>query len=195
MLTLLRAATEDEMIAAFVRAELESPRFGAALRSTLAELGMSVEVVSAAASVAGANEARRQLLAAYRGWGQYESVFGGMPDDVVWSWAELDESVLRERVFTIKWYFEETFGTRSAHEIGGVKRRAADASRSQLERSFAEGRILEPPILLAEPDLRRLVILEGHSRILSYLANSDLVTFPILSMIGTSPRVAAWSEW
>jgi hypothetical protein len=195
LLTLLRAATEDEMIAAFVRAELESPRFGAELCSALAKLGMSVEVVSAATSVAGANEARRQLLAAYRGWGQYESVFGGMPDDVVWSWAELDESILRERVFTIKWYFEQTFGTRSAHEIGEMKRRAADASRSQLERSVAEGRLLEPPILLAEPDLRRLVILEGHSRILSYMANPDLVTFPILSLVGTSARVAEWSEW
>ena len=195
MLTLLRAATEDEMIAAFVRAELESPRFGAALRTTLAELGMSVEVVSAAPSIAGANEARRQLLAAYRGWGQYESVFGGMPDDVVWSWADLDESVLRERVFTIKWYFEEAFGTRSAHEIAEMKRRAADTSRSQLERSVAEGRMLEPLILLAEPDLRRLVILEGHSRIVSYLANPDLVAFPIPAMVGTSSRVAEWSEW
>ena len=58
------------------------------------------------------HQARRLLLAAYRGWGHYESVFGGMPDDVVWSWARFDESVLRERVFTIKWYFEETFGTR-----------------------------------------------------------------------------------
>ena len=195
MLTLLRAATEDEMIAAFVRAELDSPRFGAELRSTLAKLGMSVEVVSAAPSVTHANQARRLLLAAYRGWGQYESVFGGMPNDVVWSWAALDESVVRERVFTIKWYFEETFGTRSAHEIGEMRRRAADGSRSQLERSVAEGRVMEPAILLAEPDLRQLVILEGHSRILSYLANPDLVTFPILSLVGTSARVAEWSEW
>jgi hypothetical protein len=78
---------------------------------------MAVEVVSAAPSVADANQARRLLLAAYRGWGHYESVFGGMPNDVVWSWATLDESVIRERVFTIKWYFEETFGTRSAHEM------------------------------------------------------------------------------
>jgi hypothetical protein len=87
------------MIAAFVRAELESLRFGAALRSTLAELGMSVELVSAPPSVAGATEARRQLLTEYRGWGQ------------------------------------------------------------------------------------------------SYLANPDLVTFPILSMVGTSARMAEWSEW
>jgi hypothetical protein len=195
MLTLLRAATEDEMIMTFVRAELESPRFGAELHSTLAELGLSVEVISAAPSVAGANEARRQLLAAYRGWGQYESVFGGMPDDVVWSWVELDESVLRAQVFTIEWYFEEAFGTRSVNEIGEMKRGSGDASRLQLEQSVAEGRALEPPILLAEPDLRRLVILEGHSRILSYLANPDLVTFPILSMVGTSARVAEWSEW
>ena len=49
---------------------------------------------------------------------------------------------IRERVFTIEWYFEETFGRRRAQEIGEIRRQAADASRSQLERSVAEGRLL-----------------------------------------------------
>jgi hypothetical protein len=184
------------MIAAFVRAELDSPRFNVKLRSALAGVGLSVDDISGATSVASANDARRLLLTAYRGWGQYESVFGGMPDDFEWTWAELDEADLRERVYTIKWYFEETLGTRSADEIAEIKRRAADDdSRLQLERSVAEGRHTEPPILLSEPDFRRLVILEGHSRILSYLTAPDLVTFPVLAIIGVSDRVSEWSEW
>jgi len=195
VVTLFGPATEDDMIAAFVRAELHSSRFGAGLRSALDGLGMSVEVVSAGPSDTGAAAARRRLLAAYRGWGEYESVFGGMPDDIEWRWAELDEGVLRERVFTIKWYFEETFRTRSAHEIGDIERRAGNGRRAQIERSIAEGRVLEPLILLAEPELRRLVVLEGHSRVLSYLANPDLVKFPVRSLIGTSARVSEWSEW
>jgi hypothetical protein len=195
LVTLLGSANEDEMIATFIRAELESPRFGAKLRSAAADLGASIALLADGTS-AHAAEARRRLLAAYRGWGQYESVFGGMPDDLEWSWAELDEAVLRTRVFTIKWWFEETFGTRSVLAIGEMKRRTADDdSRPQLEQARAAGRMLEPPILLSEPDLRRLVILEGHSRILSYMAHPDLAPFPMLALIGTSPRIGEWSEW
>jgi hypothetical protein len=54
VVTLFGPATEDDMIAAFVRAELHSSRFGAGLRSTLDGLGMSVEVVSAGPSDTGA---------------------------------------------------------------------------------------------------------------------------------------------
>lgn len=194
-MTLLGSANEDEMIATFIRAELESPRFGAKLRSAAADLGASIDLLADGTS-AQAAEARRRLLAAYRGWGQYESVFGGMPDDLEWSWAELDEAVLRTRVFTIEWWFEETFGTRSVLAIGEMKRCTADDdSRPQLEQARAAGRMLEPPILLSEPDLRRLVILEGHSRILSYMAHPDLAPFPMLALIGTSPRIGEWSEW
>jgi hypothetical protein len=195
LVTLLGSANEDEMISTFIRAELKSPRFGAKLRSAAADLGASIDLLADGTS-AQAAEARRRLLAAYRGWGQYESVFGGMPDDLEWSWAELDEAVLRTRVFTIEWWFEETFGTRSVLAIGEMKRRTADDdSRPQLERARAAGRMLEPPILLSEPDLRRLVILEGHSRILSYMAHPDLALFPMLALIGTSRRIGEWSEW
>ncbi len=194
-MTLLESANEDEMIATFIRAELASPRFGAKLRSAAADLGASIDLLADGTS-AQAAEARRRLLAAYRGWGQYESVFGGMPDDLEWSWAELDAAVLRTRVFTIEWWFEETFGTRSVLAIGEMKRRTADDdSRPQLEQARAAGRMLESPILLSEPDLRRLVILEGHSRILSYMAHPDLAPFPMLALIGTSPRIGEWSEW
>jgi hypothetical protein len=183
------------MIDAFVRAELHSPRFGGGLRSSLDRLGMSVEFITARPSVAGATEARRQLLADYRGWGRNESVFGGMPGDVEWFWADLDEHVIRERVFTIHWYFQETFETRSAQAIAERNKHAGDVSRSQLEQAIADGHVLEPIILLGEPDLQRLVVLEGHSRVLSYLANPDLVTFPVRSLVGTSARISEWSEW
>jgi hypothetical protein len=82
----------------------------------------------------------------------------------------------------------------AAYEIADVQRRTGDGGRAQLERSIAEGRV-EPLILLAEPDLHRLVLLEGHSRAVSYLANPDLMAFPVRSLIGTSARVSEWSEW
>ncbi|MCB0104610.1 MAG: hypothetical protein KDE50_06830 [Caldilineaceae bacterium] len=183
------------MIAIFLRAEVNSLRFGEQLGKVMAELGLSVEALFASPYDPAANIARKNVLVAYRGWGKYESVFGGMPDDIDWYWTELSEQDIRERVFTIKWGFEEEFHTRSADGISSANQRGQEDSIVQLRNAVAEGRVLEPPILLAESGLRRVVILEGHSRILSYLAQPALVTFPIAAMIGVSDRMSEWSEW
>jgi len=188
-------ASEDEMIAIFLRAELHSQRFGEQLRKAIAALGLSVEVLFAPPCDAAASVARRDIIAVYRGWGKYESVFGGMPDDITWHWVELSEQEIRERVFTIKWGFEEEFHTRSADKISSAKQQWQKDSIVQLRNTVVEQRVLEPPILLAKQDLRRLVILEGHSRILSYLVQPELVRFPITAMVGTSDRMSEWSEW
>jgi hypothetical protein len=57
------------------------------------------------------------------------------------------------------------------------------------------GRMPTAPILLAEPGLERLVILEGHSRITAYLVDPAAVWFPIRALVGVSPNISEWSEW
>ena len=51
------------------------------------------------------------------------------------------------------------------------------------------------PILLAEPGMKRFVILEGHMRITAYLVDPSIVSFPIRALVGISSDVAQWSEW
>ena len=51
------------------------------------------------------------------------------------------------------------------------------------------------PIVVAEPTLERMVILEGHARITTYLVEPDLVRFPLRALIGVSAQMSRWSEW
>ena len=57
------------------------------------------------------------------------------------------------------------------------------------------GRMPAEPILLADPGLERLVILEGHLRITAYLVDPTAVPFPIRALVGVSPNISEWSEW
>jgi hypothetical protein len=196
MLTVIGTATEEEMIAVFLRAELDSPRLGERLKTALAALNAPLPLILEPDTAnPEANRIRSEVLVAYRGWKQYESVFGGLPtDDVTWVWVQLEEEDLRDRVFTIAYYFEETYGTRQASAIGKMKRRTEGSVNPILEQ-LRSGPSPEPPILLAEPGLKRLVILEGHNRILSYLVDPSAVPFPISAMVGFSSRISEWSEW
>lgn len=191
---LVGPATEDDMVAIFICAELDSPRFGAELRSTAERMELSIDMLIDNVAPAG-YVARRRLLEAYRGWGRYQSVFGGMPDDIGWIWAQMDENELQERVFTINWHFQEAFGTRRVEAISSENWESKDECRNRLQQARRESRKLEPPILLSKPDFARFVILEGHSRILSYVANPELMVYPIDVLIGTSERITEWSEW
>lgn len=59
----------------------------------------------------------------------------------------------------------------------------------------AAGEQLEPPLLIAGPDLGWLVILEGHNRLIGYMRAPKAVLFPIAAMVGVCPTATRWSQW
>src|SRR5262245_2079854 len=86
----LGPATADEMILAFLRAEIDSPRFrnaqGLLLRDQLQQSGYDPSSLIDTANLgdAGANTLRREILRQWRGYGDAKKVFGGLPANVSW---------------------------------------------------------------------------------------------------------------
>ncbi|MGO9899669.1 MAG: hypothetical protein ACLP0J_08240 [Solirubrobacteraceae bacterium] len=81
----LAQSNDSEMIACFLSTELTSPRFGPALRASLADVGLPEELLTAPdLSDPQANQARRELLAATRGYGVDRGVFENFPLRVRW---------------------------------------------------------------------------------------------------------------
>ena len=202
MPTIIAPATEDEMIATFLSGELGSSRFGVLLEQALAQHGLTRDIIASPDPTNEVeNRQRRDLLTTYRGWGQEESVFGGLPaDQVAWMWVELGEGELRERVFYIRYFWEEfSGGTRRPLQIARRVRHGDPDVGSDLYLAILEdarrGRMPPEPILLADPGMERLVILEGHMRITAYMVDSAAVAFPIRAMVGVSADIAEWSEW
>src|SRR5690349_21708240 len=94
---LLRPASEDDMVAVFLAAEVTSERYGPQITEILARLGHPRGIVEQPdARDEAANATRRQILAAYRHYPSGD-VFTGMPADVTWHHAALTPAELGHR--------------------------------------------------------------------------------------------------
>ncbi|HXM42304.1 MAG TPA: hypothetical protein VN924_13710 [Bryobacteraceae bacterium] len=81
----LGPATEDEMVFAFVRAEIDSHRHRDLYSDCLAQIGCGRDLIDGAdLADAAQNAARKELLTLARGYGNKEYLFIGFPSDARW---------------------------------------------------------------------------------------------------------------
>ncbi|MFE2283764.1 hypothetical protein ACFXDJ_06285 [Streptomyces sp. NPDC059443] len=190
---------EDEMVACFLSGELSSRRFGQNLRSHLAAAGQAEQLLTHPdLSDAGANIARRALLAATRGYGENRDLFENFPTQVAWTRALLsaDEAV-GVRYIDYSYWVELSGGSRRPTDAAARIRaglRAFDVPNEPFvdaARAFIRGEQFPPLILVCE---RRddLVCLEGHLRLTAYA----LVGFPtdVECLIGTASAMGRWAK-
>src|SRR5436189_6456773 len=76
-------ATENDMIAAFLRAEIDSSRYGRFIEPVLAEVGLDRRIIDQPDLVDEAQNRLRKRLLAFRGYPQ-EFLFRGFPLDATW---------------------------------------------------------------------------------------------------------------
>jgi len=171
---LLRAASEDDMVAVFLAAEVTSERYGPRIRQILARLGPPRGIAGQPdTSDEAANAIRRQVLAAYRHYPSGD-VFTGMPADVTWHHAALTPAELA----TVQ-YIDYPYWT----DFSGGTRLAADGARRlgpwqdmppgtiyrQVAENLRDGKLPPPIILLGEPGPANLIVIEGHKRLTGLL--------------------------
>ena len=91
------------MIATFLRAELDSDRWGPTLRELLARHGLDDELMRAPDLESAADNGRRRtLLEEHRGYERRAGLFFGFPERVAWHRAALSPEEVLEILY-IKW--------------------------------------------------------------------------------------------
>ena len=192
-------SSADEMVACFLLGELTSARFGAGIRRALAAAGQSERLLTEAdLADPAANRARRDLLAATRGYGENRDVFEDFPPRVRWIRAVLTPAELaRVRYIEYSYWNELSGGSRlpgdAAERIrAGV--RVFDVPNDRFLRAAGAVRRGErvPPLILAGPRPAALVCLEGHLRLTAYA----LAGFPsgVECLVGTAPELDRWAR-
>jgi len=200
---LIQPSSADEMVASFLRAEIDSDVWGAGnVVPRLAAHGWPETLVRQPdLTDPQANRDRAQLLGEYRGWQTGTYLFGGFPADVVWHQAEMDRAEVAE-----------VLGARFPTwlELSGVSRRVADsasatvvgpilnrdaanmARRANLvARRYREGELLEPPIVVATMSANAIVAVEGHTRLVAWAVAER--PEPLRVILGLSDRISEWS--
>jgi hypothetical protein len=196
---ILAASCDDEMVATFLRGELSSERFGGDIRSCLVSRELPERLLTDAdLSDAGANAARRAVLAATRGYGENRELFIDFPAEVTWIKAILSAS----EIASVR-YMDYSYW----HEISGGSRLPADAAariKAGMQawdvpngRFVTAARALTsgaqfPPLILVGENREELVCLEGHLRLTAHA----LAGFPMAveCLVGTAPTMGRWTQ-
>ncbi|MFI8462049.1 hypothetical protein [Kitasatospora sp. NPDC085464] len=202
MLTVVRAlgmSSEDEMVACFLRGELSSLRFGQNLRSHLAVLGQADQLLTHPdLSDAGANSARRALLAVTRGYGENRDLFDNFPAQVTWTRALLSaDEAASVRYLDYSYWVELSGGSRRPTDAAArIKAglRTFNVSNEPLvdaAQALLRGERFPPLILVGERQ-DNLVCLEGNLRLTAYA----LIGFQteIECLIGIAPTMGRWAK-
>ena len=164
--------SEDEMIAVFVRGELESERWREKIRA-LGDLDP------------------RALLEGHRGYERRRGLFHGFPRDVGWFRADLTrEELLDIRYIDWDWWRDVSGGTRSPREAA---RRIHAGEIPGVAADEHDPRFDHPLIAVTIPELSPLVLLEGHVRLTAYALFPERVPHQVEILLGVSPHARDWA--
>ncbi len=196
----IRESSEAEVVAAFLRAELDSPRYGERIRQLLREARLDVSaLLDPQLEDADANALRARILEEHRAWLRREGLFSGFPPDVAWSLVGLSPTeVLSILYIDWDWWLDISGGTRRPVDAA-TRIRANEVPGQSVEEDepiAARLRSSDPPpelIVVAEPDCSKLVLLEGHVRLTGYALYPEYLPNELAVYIGTSSDMTGWA--
>lgn len=189
------------MIAVFLRAEVDSSRYGDKLRGFLARDGRDLDVLlQPDLGDPEANNYRRGLLEEYRAYERREGLFLGFPQRVDWFRAVLArDEVLDVLYINWDWWLTISDGTRRPRDAA---RRIRDglvpgSTVEEHEPLAAALRGSPPPpelIVATTPDHSPLVLVEGHFRLTAYALFPDYLPDELELLLGVSDEMAEWCQ-
>jgi hypothetical protein len=198
----LRAIGEDEMIAVFLRSEIDSSRYGDKLRSILARDGRGESLLLAPdLDDSAANDYRRRLLDEHRAYERREGLFLDFPRRVEWHRVALErDEVLGVLYIDWEWWLELSGGTRRptdaarrilAGEIPGADPATDEALVAALRASPP------PPELIAAttPEHAPIVLVEGHVRLTAYATFPHYLPDELEIVLGVSDEMERWCQF
>ena len=200
----IRSATEDEVVAEFLRAEIDSDRWATRILELLRSDGRARSIVDHPdLEEPEANDYRRALLGRFRGWGRGEGMFPEwFPEGVRWDLVALTtEELAQVRYIAWDWWLERSGGSRLAVDYAARIRagefpgdpEAGLRDHWPIARRLRDGPPL--PRLIAVRDVRRsdfLVLVEGHVRLTAFFLFPELLPAELEVFVGTAEGLNRW---
>jgi hypothetical protein len=184
------------MVATFLRAELDSQRYGPEIRALL-DRDVSV-ITGPRLDDEEENAYRASLLDAYRAWLRRDGLFSGFPHDVSWKRVALTrDEVLAIEYINWDWWLRISGGTRrpldaAARIRAGLVPGADVAGDEAIARDAAN----HPPLIaVSVPNRPKLVLVEGHVRLTAYALFPEYLPDELEILLGTSRSIERWSEF
>src|SRR5262245_28508752 len=181
------------MIAVFLRAEVDSARYGGQLRVLLDRDRRPHDLLRwpDLADVEG-NAYRRGLLEEHRAYERREGLFLDLPWDLEWSRVALaPDEVLDVLFIDWDWWLTLSGGTRQPRDAARLIRAGAIPGVGVGEP------VVGAPELIAvtDPEQSKLVLVQGHVRLTQYALYPESLPGELEILLGVSPRIAEWANF
>jgi hypothetical protein len=193
---LLGVITENAMVAAFLKGEIDSKRWGDSIAAILWADGLDRSIIDAPnLSNESENNYRNSVLSRYRGYPE-ALLFEGFPRDMKWERATLGRRDIEElKYIRHPDWISDSGGSRllkdAANRIASGMAKSPNAYLIvQAAQGFDAQKLRSEPILVALRPCDERIILEGHVRLTAYLlANSGT---PVQTIVGYSVSLVHW---
>jgi hypothetical protein len=192
-------SSEDEMVLAFLRAEIDSAEYPGSIEGALSMQGYTRAIIdNADLSDSRENSARVVCLSRHRGFKQNRKLFRGFPDEVTWQRMSLTpREVGRAKYINQSVWVMGSAGTRLVAD-GAMNLDSGsfpESHRSKIRSIEANVRTgpMPPELILAgRGDDSPMVLVEGHSRATAYVLASTDLPDGVEVIIGLSPNIGNW---
>lgn len=190
----IRPLTDDEMVAAFLKAEMQSSRFRPRIDKWVKADDPRLAWLSDP-DVADAVqcEFRAFVLSHTRGWrsDREGSLLKSLPHDTQWQLVRMSlDELLWVRFIKEGYWIKHTNGERTFEAL--IEHAPADSPILEISRFMTASAYQHPMIAVGHDLASGLVMMEGNGR-LSGAAASGVKTFDVI--IGTSPSMSSWLWW
>ena len=199
----LGTATEDQVILAWLQAEIESPEFQAYIVGNPpnpANLSLALKAArSPDLRDQTQNDLRRQIITATYGFGQGVGSFQGLGHDITWRRFRLSTEEVGELLYARQgaaWPILSPATRKVAEGATNIGHVFTGDSTNMVVLSLASGlchsdKKVPEIIALRRPD-GHLVILEGHARATAIVLEAHRFAKGVDAYVGNGPSVANW---
>lgn len=197
---IVKKITEDEMVATFLKAEINSDRFGSGVASLLEKHKLDRKILdNPDLENRLENGYRKEILGEARGFSQNLHIFTNFPSNIEWFRILISKSEL-EKVLYINWeyWLEMTNNTRLPLDLvariksGDLPEDKETLRFKAVSNYIKSGAKVPEMILVAKNKDSRFVVLEGHVRLTAYLLDTETIPEEMEVIIGFSNDIEKW---
>lgn len=196
---IIKDITENEMIAIFLKGELNSERFDKPILNALKSYKIDRDIVdNYDLKNEEENKLRKKILADARGYNN-KLLFDGFPKDVKWVRAELTrEDIKNIKYIRYSYWLEISKGSRRVEDVIKTIQSGEEIFSESNDRflevaeKIKKGAKFPELILVSKGDNEDLVVLEGHLRLTAYGLAPEFISETIEVIVGFSKDLDKW---
>lgn len=199
----IKKVTENEMVALFLKTEINSNRWSQTILSLLNKDNQSRSIVdNPDVTDEKENKYRIKLLGDFRGYGRNEDLFGDFPDDVEWFRVFLTKKELEQVQYMKYSYWDELSNHTRLAKVGAETVESGktifdDSNDGFLKAAEAIKKGVKFPemIFISKDEQSDIVVLEGHQRITAYFLVPEYIPSELEVIIGYSKNISQWDSY